>query len=108
MSDPNKDKGQDKKKDDDERIFADLVATLERDGAQVRLALGWLDDAAGGCLADLPDAARQGIGATAQHRICPRDRPSAMPRHFDGNFQPKVRPSGAGREKSRNTRSANA
>ena len=54
---------------DDERIFADLVATLERDGAQVRLALGWLDDAAGGCLADLPDAAR--------HEACERLRHEA-------------------------------
>jgi hypothetical protein len=37
---------------DDERIFADIVASLGRDAPQVTLALAQLDDWAGGCLAD--------------------------------------------------------
>lgn len=38
---------------DDERIFADIVASLGRDAPQVTLALARLEDWAGGCLADL-------------------------------------------------------
>ena len=43
---------------DDERIFADIVASLGRDAPQITQALARLDDWAGGCLADL-DADQQ-------------------------------------------------
>jgi len=51
---------------DDPAIFADIVASLGRDLANVRLALGRLAALGGGAFADLDDARRQAVAASFQ------------------------------------------
>lgn len=51
---------------DDDTIFADIVASLGRDFADVRLALGRLAALGGGAFADLDETRRQAVAASFQ------------------------------------------